>query len=374
MRFHRFRLNGSGSSHPTRCELHADHEEVLPTLTATITPSVAAGTVVFKDGGTPLSTNAVSGSAASFTASALGPGSHPLTVEYSGYGPYLASTNAPALTQAVVKVATATVLGASPNPSAVGSNVTITATVQAGGATAVGAGGTIIFKDNSTPLRTNAVSGGVASFTTSALAYGSHLMTVEYSGDSLYQASTSTPLAQIVTTPSPTTTVLGAFPNPSVEGSDVTFTATVQSGGAAATSAGGTMVFKDGGTPLSTNTVFGGMAAFDTSALPLGSHSMRAEYSGDVVNLPSISAPLSQLVQPPIPTTPRNLTWSVSDGSLTLSWPVEYLGWILQAQTNSTGLDADWADLPGTTLVTSTKLPIFLGNLPVFYRLWYPTP
>ena len=344
------------------------------TLTATITPSVAAGTVVFKDGGTPLSTNAVSGSAASFTASALAPGSHPLTVEYSGYGPYLASTNAPALTQAVVKVATATVLGASPNPSAVGSNVTITATVQAGGATAVGAGGTIIFKDNSTPLRTNAVSGGVASFTTSALAYGSHLMTVEYSGDSLYQASTSTPLAQIVTTPSPTTTVLGAFPNPSVEGSDVTFTATVQSGGAAATSAGGTMVFKDGGTPLSTNTVFGGMAAFDTSALPLGSHSMRAEYSGDVVNLPSISAPLSQLVQPPIPTTPRNLTWSVSDGSLTLSWPVEYLGWILQAQTNSTGLDADWADLPGTTLVTSTKLPIFLGNLPVFYRLWYPTP
>jgi autotransporter-associated beta strand protein len=69
---------------------------------------------------------------------------------------------------------------------------------------------------------------------------------------------------------------------------------------------------------------------------------------------------------------PTNISCSVSGGRLTLSWPVSYQEWILQAQTNAlgTGLGSNWVDigaLPGTT----TNIP--LNEAPaVFYRLRHP--
>ena len=50
-----------------------------------------------------------------------------------------------------------------------------------------------------------------------------------------------------------TTTVLGSTPNPSGSGQSVTFTATVKTNGVTATGVTGDMVFKDGGTPVYTN-------------------------------------------------------------------------------------------------------------------------
>jgi hypothetical protein len=71
-----------------------------------------------------------------------------------------------------------------------------------------------------------------------------------------------------------------------------------------------------------------------------------------------------------IPTTPTNLTYSVSGGSITLSWPAGYTGWRLVAQTNNLG--TNWATVPGSTTVHSMTLPIDLSKGSVFYRMAYP--
>ena len=52
--------------------------------------------------------------------------------------------------------------------------------------TAPGAGsptGTVTFLDGSTSLGTGTVTGGVATFTTSSLAIGAHVITASYGGD-----------------------------------------------------------------------------------------------------------------------------------------------------------------------------------------------
>jgi len=76
---------------------------------------------------------------------------------------------------------------------------------------------------------------------------------------------------------------------------------------------------------------------------------------------------------PPVPTTPTNLLCSVSNKTLTLSWPSNYLGWVLQVQTNSltTGLTSHWVAIPGSSSVTTTNLPLGGTNPSVFYRLMY---
>jgi hypothetical protein len=84
-----------------------------------------------------------------------------------------------------------------------GANVTFTATVQVGGMTVGTARGTMIFKVGAVVLSTNAVSGGVANFSTSALESGSHSLKAEYSGYGPFLASTSAPLAQTVKLPIP---------------------------------------------------------------------------------------------------------------------------------------------------------------------------
>jgi hypothetical protein len=351
------------------------------TLTATVSTNGvmagdAGGTMVFMDGGSALSTNAVTNGTAVFTTSALSYGSHLLTGEYTGDTFHVASTSAPLAQVVLATMQSTTVLEGSPNPSLVGSNVNLTATVEVGGSMAGGAGGTMVFLDGWSPLSTNAVTEGTAVFTTSALSNGSHLLAAQYSGGSyftnIYLASTSAPLAQVVLTPIQSTTVLEASPNPSLAGSNVNLTATVEVGGVTAGDAVGTMVFLDGGSPLSTNAVTEGTAGFATSALSCGSHLLTAQYSGGWSYLASTSAPVTQLVQLPLPQLSVFVSWSSSGASLTLSWPNSFQGWILQVQTNALAAGTNWVDIAGTEYLTSTNLTLNPGNPVEFYRLRCP--
>lgn len=70
---------------------------------------------------------------------------------------------------------------------------------------------------------------------------------------------------------------------------------------------------------------------------------------------------------PPAPV----LNSTVSGNTLSLSWTAAGPGWDLQVQTNSltTGLGTNWFTIPGSSLVTSTNLPINPANPSVFFRL-----
>jgi len=75
-----------------------------------------------------------------------------------------------------------------------------------------------------------------------------------------------------------------------------------------------------------------------------------------------------------LPATPTNITTSVSGGNLTLTWPANYTGWILQAQTNalSVGLGTNWVDVAGSAATNSVTLPIVSTNPAAFFRLRHP--
>jgi uncharacterized protein (TIGR03437 family) len=86
---------------------------------------------------------------------------------------------------------TTTALVSAPNPSFTGTSVLFTATVTDGFTGNPVSLGTVTFKEGATVLASNVpLSGGVFTFSTSALTEGSHLITAEYSGDTgLYFAS-----------------------------------------------------------------------------------------------------------------------------------------------------------------------------------------
>jgi hypothetical protein len=68
---------------------------------------------------------------------------------------------------------------------------------------------------------------------------------------------------------------------------------------------------------------------------------------------------------------PTNITYSVRAGTLSLSWPADHTGWILQVQTNALGLGlgTNWVDVPGSAGANTFAAPISSANGSVFYRL-----
>jgi autotransporter-associated beta strand protein len=74
---------------------------------------------------------------------------------------------------------------------------------------------------------------------------------------------------------------------------------------------------------------------------------------------------------------PPKITTSVSSGVLTISWPADHTGWILQAQTNSlsSGLSTNpshWVTVPGSSSVNSVAVTMDRNQSTVFYRLVLP--
>jgi hypothetical protein len=101
------------------------------------------------------------------------------------------------VTKIDVRAATTTTLSSSRNPSIYGQAVTFTAVVTS----VVGAppdGGTVTFKKGTTVLGTGTLSGGSASFTTSALPAGTNYIKAVYSGGSNFGGSTSKAVRQVV--------------------------------------------------------------------------------------------------------------------------------------------------------------------------------
>lgn len=77
-----------------------------------------------------------------------------------------------------------------------------------------------------------------------------------------------------------------------------------------------------------------------------------------------------------IASNPTNITVSASGSTLTLSWPSDHIGWILQAQTNAlaTGLNpaGTWFDVAGSDASNTNVITMSPTNATVFYRLRHP--
>jgi large repetitive protein len=96
------------------------------------------------------------------------------------------------------EASTSAAIGFSQNPATSGQPVTITATVAAPSPYFGQPTGTVTFFDGGSPLAGGvALSGGTASYTTSALASGTHTITVVYSGDGWFVGS-SAPASNLV--------------------------------------------------------------------------------------------------------------------------------------------------------------------------------
>ena len=139
---------------------------------------------------------------------------------------------------------------------------------------------------------------GHASFSTAALAVGSHTITATFTGSSGWGNSSGNAAPQQVNSnTSATTTAVSSSANPSVYSQPVTFTATVTAVPPGSGVPTGTVTFKNGSTTLGTGTLNGsGIATFSSSALAVGSASITAVYGGSAIFNTSTSTVLTQMV------------------------------------------------------------------------------
>jgi hypothetical protein len=256
-----------------------------------------SGTVTFLDGGAAVGTASISAAGiATLSVTTLAVGSHSISASFGGSANYLASASTP-VAETIVSATTSTALISSVSPSIAGMPVTLTATIAGNGGIATGV---VTFMNGGTSLGSGTLNArGVATLATSALAVGTHTLTAVYGGDAKDAGSTSAALTQVVQIATSTTTVVSSA-NPSAFGGSVTFTASVATNGGAAT---GMVTFSDGTTVLGTAVVNAGSAAFSTSALAVGAHSITAAYAGDANDGTSQSAVLTEQVQQAGPVT-----------------------------------------------------------------------
>jgi hypothetical protein len=275
------------------------------TFTATVTANAPgagtpAGNVTFREGAATLGSGTLDAAGVvTMTTSTLALGTHTIRADYAGNTSYNASSSAN-LTQSVGRDGVTLSVSSSANPSTFGANVTFTATVTAAGTSGVPTGN-VTFRDAGTALGTGTLdAGGVATFSTSALAGGTHSITVTYAGDTNHIGGGSAALSQVVNVAS-STTVLASSSATSVFGQSITLTATVTSSSAGTRT--GTVAFTDGGTTLATVAVnAAGIATHTTAALGVATHSLSALYSGDASFATSTGA-LSQVVNKAATTT-----------------------------------------------------------------------
>ena len=198
------------------------------------------------------------------------------------------------LTQTVNQDATTTKVVSSANPSDSGQPVTFTATLTAASPGSGTPTGSVEFYDGSTDLGPGTLNGsGIATFTTSTLSVGTHAITGVYSGDINFTTSTSSAVKQKVNQAS-TTSALASSADPPTSGQAVTATVSVSSSGSGTPT--GSVTFYDGSTSLGTGNVSGGIAAFTTSSLSVGTDSTKAAYGGDTNVKTSTSSGLTQMV------------------------------------------------------------------------------
>jgi hypothetical protein len=174
-------------------------------VTFTANVSMASGSVdgnvQFWDGGTLLGTSGISAGRVTLVTTALASGSHAITARYMGN-----ASAPPTVSEVLVQAvggrgwksrATSASVSSSSNPVALGSAVTITATVS--GSSSMVPSGRVLFMVNGSivgdpaGLAVTPVSGSTvrAALSLPGLAHGTHNVTATYLGDETFRGSTA---------------------------------------------------------------------------------------------------------------------------------------------------------------------------------------
>ncbi len=166
------------------------------TLTATVSPSGATGTITFYDGTTSLGTATLASGSASIATTTLSVGTHSVTAAYGGDTSYTSSTSSAVsvTVSAASTIATTTILTSTATSAIFGTALTLTAAVSPTAAT-----GSVTFYDGTTSLGAVTLSSGSAALSTSSLALGAHAITATYAGSSAYTSSTSSVVTVTIT-------------------------------------------------------------------------------------------------------------------------------------------------------------------------------
>jgi sugar lactone lactonase YvrE len=269
-------------------------------LTATIGSAAGqpapTGTVNFYDGATLLGTGTLVNGAYTLPASFNTPGTHSLTVVYSGDSTYTTLTSSP-YAQVVNGNAATLTFTSSLNPAAPSQSFTLTATVviTAGQTNPPAPGGSVQFFNGANPIGSGTLVNGVATFATSIATAGSYPLKAVYSGDANY-GTTSAMLTQVVGNLVNSQTTLTTSANPVAPNTNVNLTAFIAPVSGQTGTPTGKVSFYDGATLLGSVTVSGGSAVLPASFTTLGTHSLTAVYSGDSGFNASTSAAVLEVV------------------------------------------------------------------------------
>jgi hypothetical protein len=230
---------------------------------------------------------------------------------------------------------TSTTVTASTNPSVYGQPVTLTSKVSASTAGAGTPSGIVTFKDGTIVIGTQALNNiGVATLTTPLLSVESHSITAVYAGDNTFKTSTSAAFSQVVNKAT-TTSTLTSSSNSSIFGQSVTFTGSITANAPGAGIPSGTVSFKEGTTVLGTGILnAAGIATFSTTTLPVGNHSIKTVYDGDLNFTTSTSNAVSLSV---IPNTTKIDTFANDSSSITIAFNKAIATTLLQINDSYSG-------------------------------------
>jgi hypothetical protein len=114
-------------------------------------------------------------------------GQHPITASYSGDLKNAPSTS-PTMTEGIY-YASGTKVSSSGSPSVVGQAVTFTAKVSQKQGANIPDGELVTFYDRSVEIGTGTTTNGIATFTTSSLKVGTHVIKAVYAGDTRIMSS-----------------------------------------------------------------------------------------------------------------------------------------------------------------------------------------
>jgi hypothetical protein len=145
-------------------------------------------------------------------------------------------------------------------------------------------------------------------------------VTAAYAGDSVFSASTSSPI-QLSATPLATTLNLSSSTNSSSFGQQITLTAILSPyADQSLTTNGETVTFSSGGSSLGTGTFSSGMVTLNIASLPVGTDAVMAVYAGDTNFAAATSSAVSIVVAGSTVTVSSNsssLSVSSTGGSAT---------------------------------------------------------